>query len=177
MTSARLVVRACTPDDASTLAELGARTFSDTFAADNMPADMAAYLTSSFSAAIQAREIADPATTFLLAGIDDEAVGYARLRSGPAPECVVGKRPVEIVRFYVDAPWIGQGVSAVLMQACLTRALGDNHDTVWLDVWERNPRAIAFYAKWGFCVVGRQTFLLGSDVQDDLLMARSSSVR
>ena len=43
---------------------------------------------------------------------------------------------------------------------------------MWLDVWEENPRAIAFYTKWRFAVVGRQDFVLGSDVQHDLLMSR-----
>jgi ribosomal protein S18 acetylase RimI-like enzyme len=44
---------------------------------------------------------------------------------------------------------------------------------IWLDVWERNARAIAFYQKWGFAVVGTQTFQLGSDLQNDLLMQRA----
>jgi len=43
---------------------------------------------------------------------------------------------------------------------------------LWLDVWERNSRAIAFYRKWGFVKVGTQDFRLGEDVQHDLLMAR-----
>jgi ribosomal protein S18 acetylase RimI-like enzyme len=45
---------------------------------------------------------------------------------------------------------------------------------VWLDVWERNTRAISFYERWGFVVVGEQDFVLGDDVQRDLLMARGA---
>jgi ribosomal protein S18 acetylase RimI-like enzyme len=45
---------------------------------------------------------------------------------------------------------------------------------VWLDVWERNTRAIEFYEKQGFTIVGEQDFVLGSDVQRDLLMARGA---
>ena len=48
-------------------------------------------------------------------------------------------------------------------------------DVVWLDVWEHNPRAIAFYRKWGFEQVGTQTFQLGEDVQNDWLIVRSVS--
>jgi hypothetical protein len=43
-------------------------------------------------------------------------------------------------------------------------------------VWERNSRAIAFYEKWKFRVVGEQAFLLGTDVQKDLLMARPAEL-
>jgi hypothetical protein len=39
-------------------------------------------------------------------------------------------------------------------------------------VWERNPRAIAFYHRWGFLDVGTTTFMLGHDLQTDRVMAR-----
>jgi ribosomal protein S18 acetylase RimI-like enzyme len=45
-------------------------------------------------------------------------------------------------------------------------------DTIWLDVWEENERARAFYARWGFADVGTQAFRLGRDIQRDLLMQR-----
>jgi GNAT superfamily N-acetyltransferase len=109
---------------------------------------------------------------FLIAEVIGEAVGYARLRSGSAPPDIRGARPLEIVRFYSVQEWIGRGVGAALMQACLELALDKGHDTIWLDVWERNSRAIAFYGKWGFEVVGNQPFQLGQDTQNDFLLAR-----
>jgi ribosomal protein S18 acetylase RimI-like enzyme len=44
--------------------------------------------------------------------------------------------------------------------------------TIWLGVWEHNPRAIAFYLKCGFVDVGRHPFQLGRDVQTDRIMSR-----
>lgn len=158
--------------DNDLLAALGAETFADAFGADNTPADMAAYLQGAFSPAIQAAELADPASLFLLAEIEGEPVGYARLRRGPAPTAVSGERPIEIVRLYARRAWIGLGVGAALMRACLRQAEQARCDTIWLDVWERNPRARAFYARWGFVEVGTQTFVLGRDVQNDLLLQR-----
>ena len=43
--------------------------------------------------------------------------------------------------------------------------LGGQH--VWLGVWERNPRAIAFYSKMGFTQVGSHAFYVGPDCQTD----------
>ena len=43
--------------------------------------------------------------------------------------------------------------------------LGGQH--VWLGVWERNPRAIAFYSKMGFTQVGNHAFYVGPDCQTD----------
>jgi len=43
---------------------------------------------------------------------------------------------------------------------------------VWLSVYSENPRAIAFYKKWGFHIAGSQEFLVGADPQQDFLMRR-----
>ncbi len=154
------------------LAELGRRTFADTFAKDNTPENMAIYLEASFSPQKQAAELADPHGRFLIVESQGQPVGYARLHSGPAPACIGGQRPIEIVRFYSIREYIGRGVGAYLMQACLDEAARQGCDVVWLDVWEENPRAIAFYKKWGFTEAGRQDFQLGEDVQHDWLMRK-----
>ncbi|PKQ37853.1 MAG: N-acetyltransferase [Actinobacteria bacterium HGW-Actinobacteria-1] len=170
-----MTIRTASLEDAPLLADLGARTFADTFAADNTAEDMADYLARSFGVDIQARELSDDAALVFIAEVAGVAAGYARLRFGATLDCIPGARPVEIHRIYADAPWIGKGVGAALMQACLAEATRCECDTIWLDVWERNPRAIAFYARWGFEVVGAQEFVLGDDVQHDLVMARGAA--
>ncbi len=40
---------------------------------------------------------------------------------------------------------------------------------IWLGVWERNPRAIAFYVKSGYVQVGSHVFTVGSDSQTDFV--------
>jgi GNAT superfamily N-acetyltransferase len=165
-------IRRATAADSDLLADLGKRTFRDSFGYANTPEDMAMYLSKSFSPSIQAAELADPANVFFLAEVVGEPVGYARLRQGPVPPTILGSHPLEIVRIYAVESWIGRGVGSALMQACLDLAEKRGHNTLWLDVWEHNPRAIAFYNKWGFEVVGNQPFRLGRDLQNDLLMAR-----
>src|ERR671913_1701574 len=93
-----VTIRRATPADAALLAELGARTFAETFDADNRPEDMAAYLASAFSVEQTKRELSDPRSTWLVAEIDGEAAGYAKLHAGEAPECVRGPDPVELAR-------------------------------------------------------------------------------
>jgi ribosomal protein S18 acetylase RimI-like enzyme len=58
------------------------------------------------------------------------------------------------------------------MAECLKTAATMGCDTIWLDVWEKNERARAFYARWRFAEVGTQPFRLGRDIQRDLLMQR-----
>ncbi|HET7087678.1 MAG TPA: GNAT family N-acetyltransferase [Anaerolineae bacterium] len=172
-----LRIRYATVSDNIQLAEVGAETFYDSFAAENTPENMAAYLAEAFGPEKQARELADSASRFLIVERDGLTVGYARLKFGEAPPAIMGRRPMEIVRFYARKAWIGKGVGARLMRACLREAERAGRDVVWLGVWERNSRAIAFYRKWGFVQAGTQMFRLGDDPQRDLLMARPVSSR
>jgi len=166
-------IRAAVSTDAPGLAVLGERTFRDTFAADNTPEDMAAHLATSYSPARQREELADPGRTTLVAATDaGELIGFAQLRAGEVPPAVTGPAPIEMLRLYVDRGYHGRGVANALMEAALEAAAEHGAITIWLGVWERNPRAIAFYRKWGFEDVGSHDFLLGSDRQTDRVMVR-----
>lgn len=165
-------VRRATLDDANLLAELGARTFRETFAADNTAEDMATYLASHFTSAQQMAELNDPASTFLIAEVGGVAAGYAKLYADEPAEGIEGAKPIELVRLYASQEWLGRGVGGALMHACLDEARSAGYETIWLGVWERNARAQAFYRKWDFRAVGEHMFQLGSDSQRDILMER-----
>jgi len=168
-----LSIRNATITDAKLLAELGARTFCETFAADNTAEDMNAYLAESFHPDQQSAELSDQNAYFKIAEVDGVAVGYAMLRAGVAPESISGDNPIELVRLYVSKDSIGSGVGAALMRECLRESTFRGHKTIWLGVWEHNLRAQSFYRKWNFIEVGTHIFLLGEDAQRDLLMCRN----
>jgi GNAT superfamily N-acetyltransferase len=166
-------VAAATVEDAPLLAELGARTFRDAFAADNSAEDMERYLAENFTVEKVRGELADPRAQFLIARDGDgAAVGYAKLLAGEAEPCVTSPAPVELVRLYAVKERHGRGVGAVLMGACLRTAAAMGGKTLWLGVWEHNHRARAFYERWGFRAVGSHVFVLGDDRQTDIIMER-----
>ena len=165
-------IRAGRASDAAALAEFAARTFRDAFAAGNRPEDLALHLSRSYCTHQQQRELEDPDISTLLAESADGLVGYAQLRRGPAPGCVIGESPVELMRFYVAREWQGRGLARRLMQAVDEEAARIGARTLWLGVWEVNERAKAFYRKCGFADVGSHIFVVGTDPQTDRLMAR-----
>ena len=166
-------IRPARDDDAAALAKFAARTFRETFEADNTAEDMALYLAANYSPERQREEIRDPGVITLLAEDGRRLAGYAQLHRGPAPDCVAGEAPIEIRRFYVDSDWQGRGVAQTLMVASLEAAMQRGTRTVWLSVWERNLRAQAFYRKCGFQDCGAKEFLLGRDRQTDRVMVRA----
>jgi len=165
------VIRTARLSDAATLAALAERTFRETFAADNSEENINLHCAGKFSAEIQGGEISDPKMSTLLAEVAGELVGFAQLRLAHGAACVKGDRPAELHRIYVANAWHGRGIANELMSTVYATAARAGCDCIWLGVWEHNPRAIAFYRKCGFSVVGDQVFVLGQDRQRDLILA------
>ena len=168
-------IRRGTVADARPLAEFAARTFVETFGPQNNPEDLEAYLATAYGESQQAAELADPEVITLLAMTKEAIVGYAQVRKKHAPPCVTHDRPVEVYRFYVDRPAQGTGLAAALMAEArqVARELGGLH--LWLGVWERNARGIAFYRKMGFTDIGSHDFYVGSDRQTDRVLITTLS--
>jgi ribosomal protein S18 acetylase RimI-like enzyme len=172
MMKTTLSIRTATAIDAEMLTELAWRTFYDAFGPMNSPENMEIYRGQNFTLQIFSAQLADPRATFLIAEIEAAPVAFAKLYGGDVPDCVRGFAPIEIERFYVDQQFHGKGVAQTLMQACFDRARQSGHGTVYLGVWEDNHRAIAFYRKLGFEIVGSHVFHMGDEAQNDILMER-----
>jgi diamine N-acetyltransferase len=160
-------IRHATAADAAALAELGERTFRETFAAHNDPDDLEDYIGKTYGQPQQRAEIENPDGVTLLGETDGVLMAFAQLRRAPSPH-----GDVEIARFYVDRSHHGRGIAQSLMQAAEDAARAIGGTELWLGVWEHNLRAIAFYEKCGFRDVGSHPFLVGRDLQTDRLMSR-----
>jgi ribosomal protein S18 acetylase RimI-like enzyme len=167
-----IVTRAARPDDAALLSEIGANTFTETFEAANTPEDFAAYMAAAFAEDVQRSELESRDTTVFFAEREGDVVGYVMLRERTPPASLGLDDALEIARLYARKRALGSGVGAALMQRAIAEAAGRGKDAVWLGVWDRNERAIRFYESWGFHRSGTQPFLLGTDLQTDLVMVR-----
>ncbi|MEO8295161.1 MAG: GNAT family N-acetyltransferase [Gemmatimonadota bacterium] len=170
---AAFTIRRAMPDDAGMLSVFGGRVFREFFGPDNTPADIIAHVAATYSPEIQRRELLDPEMCTFVAVSGEEPIGYAHLRKARAPGDSSAESPIELERFYVDGAWHGKGVAQALMEESVTHMAAKGADAIWLSVWERNSRAIAFYGKMGFIQSGRKFFWVGSDRQNDYIMSRA----
>ncbi len=159
--------------DINSLCEIGAKTFVETYEKENTPENLQKYLDEKFNEKQILDELSTPQTIFLLVELEDEVIGYSKLRvnsvENPNPKAL------EIERIYITKQYHGQKLGALLMQGCVDTAIENNYESLWLGVWEHNPKAIAFYRKWGFEVFGTHIFQLGDDAQTDFLMQKTLS--
>jgi len=175
ITVAEIKIRQAVPEDAELLTDLAYTTFWDAFHdhPKNAPHDLEAYMQEAFSVEHIRSELEDAESVFLVAEMNGELAGYAKLIFESTEPDIIAEWPVELSRLYSHQKFLGRGVGQALMDACFARAKEAGRDVIWLGVWEYNPRAQRFYQKNGFRLVGKHTFLLGSDPQTDLLMQKA----
>jgi ribosomal protein S18 acetylase RimI-like enzyme len=167
-----LTIRYATADDAELIADLSRKTFYETFGYVNTKENMDKFMNEQFTREKLIKEVAEPGNTFLLAFDGDAPVGYARMREGKKFPEFENSDSMEIARIYVVNSYIGTGVGQQMMRQCIFIARELKKEIIWLGVWEKNSRALAFYTKWGFEKFGGQDFLLGDDLQKDWLLMK-----
>jgi GNAT superfamily N-acetyltransferase len=169
MTTPGLTIRLAGSDDVPQLVDLAVRTFRDAFGHENDPADIELHVAGHYTLERMGAEVADPEHTTLLAEMEGRLAGYAQLDTVP-PSLPLGPGGRMLHRFYLDQAWIGRGIALPLMAAVKQDARRRGATFLWLTVWERNARAIAFYHKCGFTVAGSTAFKLGTELQQDWVM-------
>ena len=165
-------IRLATDSDAELIADLSRQTFHESFAGDNTRENMDKFMNEQFTRQKLIDEVKQPWHLFFLAYIEDEPVGYLKLRERSTPKQLEARSSIEIARIYSVQRMIGKGVGKKLMQTCHEVAKQKGKKTLWLGVWQHNQRAIDFYKSWGFEIFGEHEFILGDDVQTDWLMKK-----
>ncbi len=156
--------------DLEMLLKFSIQTFIDSFGEHNSKEDMDAYINEAFSRDQIEKEFNEQDAKFFLAFIADELVGYARVRNNE--EEIQDEDTLEIHRIYAAKNYIAKGIGKVLLNQCIQYAKENAKKSIWLGVWEKNLHAIKFYQKHGFEQFSQHDFLLGQDLQTDILMKK-----
>jgi len=167
-------IRYATIEDVEMLAKIGAETFWDTYHTDSHLEQeyIKQHIAKTFNPRVISKELDDEHIIYLLAEDETEELGYVRLLPGNSRKQVSGINPIEISRIYLRKKFWGKKLGAELISRCFEEGLEFGCDVIWLSVWEHNPRAIKFYKKFGFKIVGDHIFDLAGSSETDFLMER-----
>ena len=160
--------RLATAADAEVLAELGARTFTDTFGHLYRPDDLEIFL-QNHSPENWDKELVDPAFEVRVAEQHGALVGYVKLGPPHLPFEPRGEA-AELRQLYVIEEMKGQGIADELIRWVIDRARDKRADYLYLSVFTDNHRARRFYEKYGFEPEGTYAFMVGSHADEDIVM-------
>ena len=127
-------IRYATMADAETLAELSATSFHQAFDGSSKQENVDGYVNAAFHPAQLAIELNEPQSTFCLAELSEQTVGYFKLIADEVPDCISDRKAVELSQLYVRQEFIAQKIGAALMQKALEEARAKGYKTIFLGV-------------------------------------------
>jgi len=166
-------IRLCTPEDAQTLALIGAATLLESFAGFVPGHALLGHCERYHHAAAYLGYLAKPETHIWLAEVDPGAapVGYAMLTAPDFPEGLAQPGDLELRRIYLFSRFHGRGTARALMDLAIATARERQATRLLLGVHPENHRALAFYRKNGFAQIGVRTFQVGTSFFEDPVLA------
>ncbi len=161
------------PADGRALARLGRDSFVAKFGAMYRPEDLASFLDEAYSPAAIDAELSNPDRLYRLSEHDGSLTGYCKLSLVCGfPGHARGRRSIELKQLYTDPARTGQGIGAALMDWALAEAVRRGFDEMQLSVWSGNVGAQRFYARYGFAKVADVQFRVGTQIDEEFLLAR-----
>ena len=154
------------------LRKVASEIFVESFASMNDPNDMAKYIAEKLSESTLLYELSNTESRFYFAVFNEEVVGYLKLNFGKSQTEQLDPSAMEIERIYVYKHSQRDGIGKQLLDFATHEARSRGCAKMWLGVWEHNAKAMNFYSKNGFRIFGSHPFVLGTDVQTDVLMQK-----
>ena len=170
--SSSILIRKVRSEEVVALQTFSKNTFFSTYASENTKEDMDAYLTENFNIDRLRNSLLNPDSFYYFAIHNEAIIGYLKVNRGMAQTDNVLPKALEIERIYISTPFQGKGTGKLLLQKAIEKAHSLKINTLWLGVWEKNTKAIAFYKKHNFVPFANHHFMIGTDEQYDVLMKR-----
>ena len=163
-------IRAVENSEITQLHKLSLSTFVQAFGSQNTASNMEQYLAEALTSSRIRFEYKNPNSSFFFAEYQSETIGYLKLNQGDAQTEQELSEALEIERIYVIEKFQSLGIGALLLNFSLELARLKKLKQVWLGVWEKNHRAIRFYERNGFVTFSKHEFMLGQELQFDVMM-------
>lgn len=148
------------PADAPMLSTIGSISLLQSHG-HSAPAEiMQAYVGNNFNEEAILAELLDETNIFYAAFYNGEPAGYFKTTHHVPHHLVTEQAVTKLSRLYVLNQYFNYKLGQPLLHKAveISKAAGDKG--MWLNVWKENPRAIRFYQKQGFKIVGESLFVL-----------------
>lgn len=165
-------IRRASIADARALAELGAQTFTETFAHLYPPEDLTRFLAEAYGLPRTLADLRDPAKAAWLIEQDGVTLGYALAGPCALPHPDVTPGCGELKRLYLLRSAQGGGLGGRLFTTAIDWLQRDGPRSIWIGVWSENHGARRFYGRQGFEKVGEYGFEVGNTVDLEFILRR-----
>lgn len=155
------------------MAELGERTFTETFGHLYPPEDLQTFLAKNHTPESWAHTLADPNRgVFLVEHANGRKIGFICVGACKLPVQDLAPTAGEIQQLYVLAEFHNLRLGGRLMELGLEWLESQRRAPLYIGVWSENYGAHRFYGRYGFTKCGEYGFPVGGTVDREFILKR-----
>lgn len=143
---------------AEILAEIGRQTFIESHGHSASSADIAAYVNEKYTADVFRQELENTGHLYHTIYYGQQAAGYSKIIMNCGHENIAFSNITKLERLYLLKDYYDLKLGLQLMEYNIRLSKENNQKGIWLFVWKENDRALRFYQKYGFQIVGSHDF-------------------
>lgn len=145
-------------NDSQLLSKIAKLTFIESHGDSAKPEDINVYVSEKCSAHFFKRDLSDPKNIYHIIYHNGRAVGYSKIIFDTPYQESHLKKITKLERIYLLKEFYNLKLGLQLIQFNIDLSKRNNQRGIWLFVWKENHRAVNFYKKNGFVIIGSYDF-------------------
>lgn len=148
--------------DAKILSEVGFHSFKSAHGHSAPKKDIEEYMSLNFTENEFFKELSNEKNHFYLIKYNEDIVGYTLVIFDKKEAQILTENPAYLSRIYLLEAYYGLGLGKQLFDFIKALCTENQQSGIWLNVWVENQRAINFYKKMGFKIVGKSDYQISA---------------
>jgi len=145
------------------LSVIATQSFRESHGSSAKEEDINAYIKEKYNEAVLKKELQDPANIYHILYYNNQPAGYSKIiLDFPYPGCN-SKNMAKLDRIFLLKEFYDLHLGRKLFDFNMTFLREHHQSGAWLFVWKENQRAIGFYKKNGFVIIGSHDFKISEN--------------
>ncbi|MBC7830133.1 MAG: GNAT family N-acetyltransferase [Chitinophagaceae bacterium] len=144
--------------DFQLLADIGKRSYIESHGSSAAAQDINMYVAEKYNNEEVKKELADHENIYHIISYDKKPAGYSKIIFDSPYSNIQFKDVTKLERLYLLKEFYSLKLGFELLEFNIELSKQNNQSGMWLFVWKENHRAVNFYKKYGFEIIGSYDF-------------------
>ncbi|CAN5614632.1 hypothetical protein BH10BAC5_BH10BAC5_02160 [soil metagenome] len=145
------------------LSKLGKETFLESHGNSASHTDISLYVAQNYSSNAFKNELTDSNNLYHIIYHEEIPAGFSKINLNSSHPDIPFNNVTKFDRLYVLKEYYNMKLGLQLFEYNLSISKNNGQDGMWLFVWKENERAVNFYRKAGFEIIGSYDFKISED--------------
>ena len=146
------------PKHCELIAKIGKETFLESHGESASKEDINTFISKTYTKDKLCKELENPTIEYHIIYYKNKVAGYSKIELNIPNTTIEHTNITKLDRFYLLKEFYGLQLGKVLVDFNIELSKKNLQKGMWLAVWIENKRAIKFYSKNGFKIVGKYDF-------------------